>query len=416
MVGRLPPRLGALTAGRGNNVLLVRLLAAVAVIVFHSYALTDRLVDEPLHLWLPELPLAIVGVDAFFFLSGLLVTKSWCERRHLPSFLAARALRIYPALAAAVLFSIGVAMAVSTVPAREFLASPVTIDFLWRNATAWTARYDLPGAFADNPFPRGVNGSLWTLPIEVRLYLLLAVAGVAGLLTRRATWLAVATLLAAAALWAPALPGFEPDARETRRLLAMFALGSVVWTWRAAIPVSLAGGAAALALLVVDPFGLVRSTPAVGLMLGYLIIVLAFHPRLRLSVARTRRRLFVRAVRLRVSDPAGADPLQSRHQPRRADAGGAAVDAGGCRAVVAPDRAARAGVEARRAPAPRRRSHVSRAPARPVYNAALGPRLPSARARRRPCPASACPRSTHRTHRAHPTQPTHSTLPPNRQP
>ena len=283
MVGRLPPRLGALTAGRGNNVLLVRLLAAVAVIVFHSYALTDRLVDEPLHLWLPELPLAIVGVDAFFFLSGLLVTKSWCERRHLPSFLAARVLRIYPALAAAVLFSIGVAMAVSTVPAREFLASPVTIDFLWRNATAWSARYDLPGAFADNPFPRGVNGSLWTLPIEVRLYLLLAVAGVAGLLTRRVTWLAVATLLAAAALWAPGLPGFEPDARETRRLLAMFALGSVVWTWRAAIPVSLAGGAGALALLVVDPFGVVRSTPAVGLVLGYLIVVLAFHPRLRLS-------------------------------------------------------------------------------------------------------------------------------------
>jgi peptidoglycan/LPS O-acetylase OafA/YrhL len=78
------------------------------------------------------------------------------------------------------------------------------------------------------------------------------------------------------------LPGFEPDARETRRLLAMFALGSVVWTWRAAIPVSLAGGAGALALLVVDPFGLVRSTPAVGLMLGYLIVVVAFHPRLRL--------------------------------------------------------------------------------------------------------------------------------------
>lgn len=274
-------RLAALATDRRNNVLLVRFMAAAAVIVFHSYALTGRLVDEPLHQWMPELALGIVGVDAFFFLSGLLVTKSWCERQHLPSFLAARALRIYPALVAAVLFSIAVGLAVTTVPVREFLADPMTVEYLWRNASAWSARYTLPGVFEDNPFPKGVNGSLWTLPIEVRLYLLLAVAGAVGLLTRRGAWMVVATLLAAAALWAPTLPGFEPDDRGTRRLLAMFALGSVAWTWRAAIPVSLAGGAATLVLLVADPFSVIRSTPLVGVALGYLIVVLAFHPWLR---------------------------------------------------------------------------------------------------------------------------------------
>ena len=52
----------------------------------------------------------------------------------------------------------------------EALTHPQTLDYAWRVALGWEMVYRLPGAFPTNPFPHDVNGSLWTLPIELRLY------------------------------------------------------------------------------------------------------------------------------------------------------------------------------------------------------------------------------------------------------
>ena len=187
----LPPllRLGDLTGGRDNNILLLRFVAALAVILFHCYALTGRWTDEPLWKAAPELNLGAIGVKMFFVISGFLVTQSWITRQRLDQFVVARVLRIYPALVAATLWTIALAALSSYLPATAFFTHPQTGDYFWRTALAVDTREGLPGAFAGNPFPHAVNGSLWTLPIELRLYLALALAGVVGLVTRRALWL-----------------------------------------------------------------------------------------------------------------------------------------------------------------------------------------------------------------------------------
>jgi hypothetical protein len=43
-------------------------------------------------------------------------------------------------------------------------------------------------AFANNPFPREVNGSLWTLQPEVACYLVLMALGCLGLLALGLLW------------------------------------------------------------------------------------------------------------------------------------------------------------------------------------------------------------------------------------
>src|SRR5271166_4240282 len=99
-------RLDSYTQGRDNNIQLLRLLSAAGVIAFHSYALTGHISDDPVFRATRDTNLGALGVRCFFVLSGLLVTQSWLRRPRLPAFAAARILRIYPALFAAVALTI----------------------------------------------------------------------------------------------------------------------------------------------------------------------------------------------------------------------------------------------------------------------------------------------------------------------
>ena len=66
-------RLGDRLGSRDNNFDLLRLLAAWAVLVSHSYALVGR--DQPLHQL--GTSLGNLGVLVFFAVSGLLIRRSW---------------------------------------------------------------------------------------------------------------------------------------------------------------------------------------------------------------------------------------------------------------------------------------------------------------------------------------------------
>jgi peptidoglycan/LPS O-acetylase OafA/YrhL len=278
--GSRVPRLAALAHGRDNNFQLLRLAAAAFVVLFHSFALTDRWTREPLWQLIPELNFGALGVKIFFVVSGFLVTQSWLARRSVLSFTAARALRIYPALVAATLFTIALAGLSSALPWPEFLAHPQTHDYAWRVALGWEVVYRLPGAFPTNPFPHDVNGSLWTLPLELRLYVGVLVAGILGLLARRLVWLAALLAMIAAFAVSPDWFPLRPNDRVVRELALLFALGSLAWVWRESLPVSLVAAAAAVLLVAVNPGGLARGALFAPL-LAYVVLTLAYHPRLQ---------------------------------------------------------------------------------------------------------------------------------------
>jgi peptidoglycan/LPS O-acetylase OafA/YrhL len=273
------PRLGTLAHGRDNNFQLIRLLAAAFVVLFHSYALTGRWTHEPLWQLAPELNFGALGVKCFFVISGFLVTQSWLARRAVVPFVAARALRIYPALVAAVLFTIVLAGISSALPWGDYLAHPQTLDYAWRVALGFEMVYRLPGAFPANPFPHEVNGSLWTLPIELRLYVAVLALGIAGLLARRVAWLAAVCALTALFAVRPDWFPLSPNDGVVRELALLFALGSLAWVWRDAVPVSLLGATVAVLLVAWNPGGLPRGALFAPL-LAYVVLVAAYHPRL----------------------------------------------------------------------------------------------------------------------------------------
>lgn len=170
--------------GRDNNFNLIRLIAASAVLVAHSWplALGPRAAD-PLSRGLGLGPGGI-AVDVFFLTSGFLVTASLCARQHVGEFVLARVLRIFPALVMVVLACVGLGAVMTSLPLAEYTTHPDTWRFLWKNASVLTGTFDrLPGVFEANPH-KGVNGSLWTLPLELRMYLVLVLfwmlAAVAG--------------------------------------------------------------------------------------------------------------------------------------------------------------------------------------------------------------------------------------------
>src|SRR4051794_29915781 len=174
-----------------NNFDLLRLFAAGCVLFTHSFALTDT--GEPA--WSrTTLDGGSLGVLIFFAISGFLVARSWSYDPRLLSFCAKRALRLLPALVVCLLLTaLVLGPLVTTLSTSSYLENPATKRFVLDNATLQT-RYTLPGVFGDvpNPHPTIVNGSLWTLPLEVKSYFLIAALGCLGaLVARRRSWLLV---------------------------------------------------------------------------------------------------------------------------------------------------------------------------------------------------------------------------------
>jgi peptidoglycan/LPS O-acetylase OafA/YrhL len=245
----------------GNNFDAIRIVAATMVLYSHHFALTGQM--EPSFFGIHSL--GGLAVTIFFVLSGYLVNASWQRDPNLWRFGLRRFLRIWPALTVAVVLTAYVLGAwVTQLPLKEYLTHRATANYL--QALGMKIHFVLPGVFENNPYRLGVNGSLWTIPIEVRCYIALGLAGLIGLLKYRPV-----LLLSIAVLIGWFLARSNPDVTGTvhhgRELSAFFLAGAALYTlepyWRRR-PV-LWGGAIALATASVWMAGWRHSALLLGL-------------------------------------------------------------------------------------------------------------------------------------------------------
>jgi peptidoglycan/LPS O-acetylase OafA/YrhL len=174
-------KLSSLAHGRDNNFNLIRIVAALAVLISHSFTLALGPGDyEPIRQIL-GMTLGVIGVDLFFTTSGFLVTASLLTRQNAIDFTWARALRIFPGLVVMLVLTVFVLGVVFTaLPLPSYFSDSATYFYLVKCATLITGvDYALPGVFEGNPFKSVVNGSLWTMPYEIGMYAVLAIIWIA---------------------------------------------------------------------------------------------------------------------------------------------------------------------------------------------------------------------------------------------
>jgi len=260
--------LASVESRRDNNFDVIRLVAAGLVLFSHSFPLTGR--HEPLA---PH-TLGRLGVEIFFATSGFLVARSWFGDPSARRFAAKRGLRIVPGLAVAVLVT---ALVIGPIfsdrsPAHYFASSAPWAYAVVNVLTA--SMYVLPSVFAHNPFP-SANGSLWSLPLEVLAYVLLATAASRRAFRSPRLLLAGLGTLAAASVAAPGSWGL--------RLIAVFFGGVAYYVFRDRVTLR-PDLALVLALLWIGTFTTRYSAAVAVVALPYLVTFFAYR-----SPARLRR-------------------------------------------------------------------------------------------------------------------------------
>lgn len=149
-----------------NNFDGVRIALALIVVFAHISALT-QLSDLTYFAVIFDSNFAVKG---FFAISGFLVTKSYSTSNSPLEYANKRIRRIYPAYITAIVLCLCIGMYATTLNTSNFLTSPQTLSYTLANLTFLNfIQPTLPAVFESNPI-QALNGSLWTIKVEVMLY------------------------------------------------------------------------------------------------------------------------------------------------------------------------------------------------------------------------------------------------------
>ena len=159
-----------------NNYDFLRIFAALCIIFYHSFALLARDNEDPLNqITNGRVDFSLIGLSIFFCISGYLIAKSAVKSATPVNYLWKRFLRIQPLLIVLSFFTIFFIGPIFTkLPLSEYFLNGNTYAYFRNVMPLFGIQFTLPGVFTEL-YDKGVNGSLWTLIVEERLYLLMTI-------------------------------------------------------------------------------------------------------------------------------------------------------------------------------------------------------------------------------------------------
>ncbi|MBK1784460.1 acyltransferase [Prauserella sp. ASG 168] len=221
------------------------MFGAITVVIDHSSPLIhpERLTIFPASWHASPGYVALMG---FFAMSGWQISDSWERDPSWWRFSGRRLLRILPPLIAVVFITtLVIGPLFTNLSAGDYFSDQQTWRYLVGTSLLFLLQHVLPGVFADNPYPWSVNGSLWTLPMELMGYVLVLVIGLLVVfgVTRYVVLPVLATLLVLDGMF-EATFGFQGNVGSlieipigsTISFMVPFAIGMVLHTFRDRIP------------------------------------------------------------------------------------------------------------------------------------------------------------------------------------
>jgi peptidoglycan/LPS O-acetylase OafA/YrhL len=158
--------------GRNNNFNFLRLFFSFSVAIGHAW------MSKPESFLLPFLKLfnGHVAVCGFFIISGFLITKSYSESISVKEYFIKRCRRLMPAYCMVVLLCAAGLSLLSDLSPEEYFTSPQLYQYIAANLSFMNfLQPALPGVFMSGEVTKRtpeINGSLWTIRIEVLFYIL----------------------------------------------------------------------------------------------------------------------------------------------------------------------------------------------------------------------------------------------------
>ena len=150
---------------KNNNFALLHLAAAAMVVYGHSYSVLNMVAPEVLGTAIHTLALEIL-----FIVSGFLVTKSMARTKKIYEYYGKRIMRLWPGLLFCLLGTVIILFFLRTGSVEAYGKSAL---YYFRKNALFSPEFYMKGLFPNNPYARVINGSLWSLPVELACYLVL---------------------------------------------------------------------------------------------------------------------------------------------------------------------------------------------------------------------------------------------------
>jgi peptidoglycan/LPS O-acetylase OafA/YrhL len=267
-------------ATKNNNFNLARLILASSVILSHTYEATVGKTEADFFSPYLGEKISYFAVDGFFFLSGFLVYASLIRRQSAVAFFTARLARIWPGLLSSIVLVVLIGSLFTTVPLHDYLQGE-TKSFILKNGLFLGGSYSLTGVDCEGA-PCNINGSLWTIPWEIRCYALLTLIFLLGLSKKE--WMSRVIFPATIAFvlawhWQPfgisEQSGLGYNFARIDRLWTVFALGIAAYIYKDKIRLSWSVLLALLGLTVLQNQLHIHAHME-SLFAGYLVLCLGF--------------------------------------------------------------------------------------------------------------------------------------------